>query len=49
MVDEIYVHPEKLYSTMEFEEKLKELKRLRREAIEKVGEGLHPKIRNALD
>lgn len=49
MVDEIYVHPEKLYSHMEFEERIKELKRLRKEAIEKVGEGLHPNIRKALD
>ena len=44
-VDEIYLHPEKLYSRSEFEEKQKELNRLRREAIEKIGDGLHPNIK----
>jgi len=45
MVDDIYSHPEKLYSKKEFQKKLEELNRLRRQAIEKVGDRLHPKIR----
>jgi len=46
MVDDIYLHPEKLYSRAEFEEKQKELNRFRREALEKNGDALHPNIRN---
>jgi len=45
-VDDIYLHPEKLYSREEFEERQKELNRLRREAIEKIGDALHPNVRN---
>ncbi|KPV64113.1 MAG: phosphoenolpyruvate carboxykinase [Candidatus Bathyarchaeota archaeon BA2] len=45
MVDDIYLHPEKLYSRAEFEEKQKELNRFRREAIEKIGGALHPDIK----
>lgn len=45
-VDDILVHPERLYSRSEFEAKQKELNRFRREAIEKIGGGLHPGIRN---
>ena len=41
-VDDILVHPERLYSRTEFEEKQKELNRIRYEAIEKVGGGLNP-------
>ena len=48
-VDDVLVHPEKLYTQAEFEEKQKELNRIRREAIEKVGDGLHPDIRNVFD
>ena len=44
-VDDVYLHPEKLYSRMEFEEKQKELNKLRRESIEKIGDVLHPNIR----
>ena len=44
-VDDIYLHPEKLYSRIEFEGKQKELNELRRESIEKIGDKLHPKIR----
>jgi phosphoenolpyruvate carboxykinase (ATP) len=44
-VDDILVHPERLYSETEFEEKQKELNRIRYEAIEKVGGGLNPKVR----
>ena len=45
MVDDIYLHPEKLYSRTEFEEKQERLNRFRWEAIEKIGKALHPKIR----
>lgn len=45
-VDDIFVHPERLYSREEFEERQKELHRVRCEAVESVGGGLHPKIRN---
>jgi len=45
-VDDIYFHPEKLYSKIEFEEKQKELNKIRCEAIEKLGNSLHSSIRN---
>lgn len=45
-VDDILVHPERLYSRTEFEEKQMELNRIRREAVEKIGGALHPDIRN---
>jgi len=45
-VDDIYLHPEKLYSMAEFEERQKELNKFRREAIEKIGNVLHPNVRN---
>lgn len=44
-VDDIFVHPEKLYPKGEFEKKQRELNKIRREAIEKLGNALHPKIR----
>ena len=47
IVDDIYVHPEKLYSRADFEEKQRALNRIRYEAVEKIGSGLHPDIRNA--
>jgi hypothetical protein len=46
MVDDIYLHPEKLYSSAEFEERQKELNKFRREAIQKIGDALHPNIQN---
>jgi phosphoenolpyruvate carboxykinase (ATP) len=46
LVDDIYLHPEKLYSRAEFEERHKELNRIRYEAIEKNGGALYPNIRN---
>jgi len=46
LVDDIYLHPEKLYSRAEFEEKQRELNKIRCEAVEKIGSGLHPNIRN---
>ncbi|MFH1169717.1 MAG: phosphoenolpyruvate carboxykinase (ATP) [Chloroflexota bacterium] len=44
-VDDIMVHPERLYSVEEFEAKQKGLDRIRYEAVEKIGSGLHPAIR----
>jgi phosphoenolpyruvate carboxykinase (ATP) len=45
-VDDIYFHPEMLFSSGEFETKQKELNTLRHETIEQVGGALHRKIRN---
>ena len=44
LVDDILVHPERLYSRAEFEEKQKALNLMRCEAMEKVGGALHPDI-----
>lgn len=44
-VDDIYLHPEKLYSRIEFEEKQRELDKLRRESIEELGGTLHPDMK----
>ena len=49
VVDDSYVHPEKLYSVAEFEEKQEHLNRLRYEAVDKLGNGLHPSIRKVFD
>jgi len=46
LVDDIYLHPEKLYSRAAFEEKQRELNKIRCEAVGKTGSGLHPNIRN---
>ena len=46
VVDDIYVHPEKLYTNSEFEKKQAELDKLRYEAVAKLGDKLHPDIRN---
>jgi phosphoenolpyruvate carboxykinase (ATP) len=45
VVDDIYLHPEKLYLRADFEEKQRELNKIRYEAVEKIGSGLHPNIR----
>jgi phosphoenolpyruvate carboxykinase (ATP) len=45
LVDDLYFHPERLYSQGEFDTKQKELNRWRHEAIEKVGGGLHANVR----
>jgi phosphoenolpyruvate carboxykinase (ATP) len=47
MVDDIYLHPEKLYSQTEFIERQKKLNNFRREAIQQINENLHPKIKDA--
>ncbi|MFC1897276.1 phosphoenolpyruvate carboxykinase (ATP) [Chloroflexota bacterium] len=46
LVDDLYLHPEKLYSRTEFEEKQVEINRIRCEAVEKLGVGLHRDIRD---
>jgi len=46
VVDDIYFHPERLYSQSEFEEHLKNVQSFRRTTIENIGGGLHPDIRN---
>ena len=48
-VDDILVHPERLYSRLEFEEKQRELHRLRYEAVENIGGSLHPKVREVFE
>ena len=45
IVDDIFVHPEKLYSAAEFAQKQGRLNQLRYEAVAKIGRGLHPDIR----
>jgi phosphoenolpyruvate carboxykinase (ATP) len=44
-VDDILVHPERLYTRAEFAEKLKELNDIRCDAIEKLGDGLYRRVR----
>ena len=44
-VDDIYLHPEKLYSRTEFEERQRELSKIRYESVEKLGDSLHPEVR----
>ena len=44
MVDDIYFHPEMLYSRQEFEQRRRKADKLRHEAMEKVGGKLHPDI-----
>jgi phosphoenolpyruvate carboxykinase (ATP) len=45
MVDPIFVHPEKLFSTADFAKRKAELQKARIEAIEEVGSSLHPAVR----
>jgi phosphoenolpyruvate carboxykinase (ATP) len=44
-VDDILVHPERLFTRAEFEEKQRQLHQLRMEAVAKIGGGLNPKVR----
>jgi len=44
-VDDMLVHPEKLYTVAEFEQKQKELNKVRYDAIEKIGSKLNAKVR----
>jgi phosphoenolpyruvate carboxykinase (ATP) len=45
VVDDIYVHPEKVYSSSEFEERQRELKKIRYKAVAELGNKLHANIR----
>jgi phosphoenolpyruvate carboxykinase (ATP) len=45
VVDDIYIHPEKLFSSVEFAEKQAELDKLRYESVAELGGKLHPEIR----
>jgi phosphoenolpyruvate carboxykinase (ATP) len=45
VVDDIYLHPEKLYSREECEKKQRALNKVRCEALEKVGSGLSRNVR----
>jgi phosphoenolpyruvate carboxykinase (ATP) len=44
-LDDIYLHPEKLYSRTEFGEKQRELNNIRYESVRKLGDSLHSDIR----
>ncbi|MDH4299659.1 MAG: phosphoenolpyruvate carboxykinase (ATP), partial [Dehalococcoidia bacterium] len=44
-VDDIYSHPEKLYSRTEFEEKQRELNKIRYESVKKLGDSLHRDVK----
>ncbi|MEE8619892.1 MAG: phosphoenolpyruvate carboxykinase (ATP) [Dehalococcoidia bacterium] len=44
-VDDIYLHPEKLYSRTEFEEKQGKLNKIRYESVKELGDSLHPDVR----
>lgn len=48
-VDDILVHPERLYSREEFAERQEKLNQIRYEAVEKIGGGLHPNIRKVFN
>jgi hypothetical protein len=43
-MDDIYLHPEKLYSKTEFGEKQRELNKVRYESVKKLGDRLHPEV-----
>lgn len=43
-MDDIYLHPEKLYSRTEFEKRQKEVNRIRYQAVKKLGDSLHSDI-----
>ncbi len=45
VVDQIFMHPEKLFSRYEFEKGQKELTHVRHKALEKIGSSLNPAIR----
>jgi len=45
VVDDIFMHPEKLFPSQEFERQQQEFNVIRHQAVEKIGAGLHPAIR----
>jgi len=47
VVDDVFLHPEMLYSTAEFEQKQAKLNEIRRQAVAKIGDSLHPDIKQA--
>jgi len=49
MVDDIYFHPENLYSEDEFEAKQRKLNYFRRKTIAKMGHLLHPNLRDVFN
>jgi phosphoenolpyruvate carboxykinase (ATP) len=48
-VDDIYLHPEKLYSRTEFEKRQKEVNQIRYQAVKKLGDSLHSEIRKVFE
>ncbi len=48
-VDDILVHPERLYTRTEFEEKQSELHGLRLQAVEQIGDRLRPAVRDVFE
>ena len=48
-VDDIYLHPEKLYSRTEFKEKQRELNKVRHESVKELGDSLHPDMREVFN
>jgi phosphoenolpyruvate carboxykinase (ATP) len=44
MIDDIYLHPERLYSKDNFKRRQREVNNVRRQAIREVGGTLHPNI-----
>ncbi|MFW6117539.1 MAG: phosphoenolpyruvate carboxykinase (ATP) [Thermoproteota archaeon] len=46
MVDDIYLHPEKLYSPVEFTKRQKKLNNSRRKALKKLGADIDPNLRD---
>lgn len=46
MVDDIYSHPEKLYSKYDFNEVQEKMRKVRLNSIDKLGDKLHPDIKN---
>jgi len=49
VVDDIYLHPEKVYSSSEFEEKQRELNKIRYEAVARLGNKLNANIRKVFN
>lgn len=47
-VDDIYLHPEKLYSRTEFVEKQRDVNKTRYESVKELGDSLHPEVRRVL-
>jgi phosphoenolpyruvate carboxykinase (ATP) len=48
-VDDIYLHPEKLFSGTEFEKRQKEVNQIRYESVRKLGDLLHSDIRRVFE